>query len=249
MAEIGKPPEICQLHFMLRGINPLVWRRVFIRSDSKIADPHYILQIAFHWTEFHHHRFLIRGKALGFGRAGCTAFPTPARKVCLADFHFRLDEQFVYEYDFGDLWEHHIRFEGVRPLEARKFYSVCLEGARAAPPEDCGGPWAHRELMDHYGLNPPRDELQQVADALEWAFRAKGHEKVRDVLGDVDAFQGAGERVEASPGFGRIGSRAAFLIDIKACHRNLKLGRVDCRWEPGIFLRRDPKKRHPQSGI
>jgi hypothetical protein len=184
---------------MLRGINPSVWRRILIRSESTIADLHYILQIAFHWTESHHHRFLICGKEFGIGRAACTASTTHARKVCLADFHFRLDEQFVYEYYLGDLWEHHIRFEGAKPLESRRFYSVCLAGARAAPPEDCGGPWAYRELMDHYGLNPPWDDLQQIADALESAFEAEGHEKVRDVLGGVVAFQGAGSEWKRHP--------------------------------------------------
>jgi hypothetical protein len=64
VAEIDNAPEIFQFHFhfLLRGISPLVWRRVLIRSDDTIADLHYILQIVFCWTDSHLHRFVIRGR-------------------------------------------------------------------------------------------------------------------------------------------------------------------------------------------
>ncbi|MDJ0799136.1 MAG: plasmid pRiA4b ORF-3 family protein, partial [Calothrix sp. MO_167.B12] len=37
---------IYQLHIFILGISPMIWRRVKIRSDSTIADLHYIIQIA-----------------------------------------------------------------------------------------------------------------------------------------------------------------------------------------------------------
>ena len=65
MVKIDKPPEIYRLHIMLLKINPPIWRRMLVRSDSSIADLHYTLQIAFDWSDFHLHRFLIRGKEYG----------------------------------------------------------------------------------------------------------------------------------------------------------------------------------------
>jgi hypothetical protein len=38
---------VYQLRVVLRGISPLIWRRLLIRSDSSIADLHRTLQIEF----------------------------------------------------------------------------------------------------------------------------------------------------------------------------------------------------------
>ena len=43
-----------------------------------------------------------------------------------------------------------MRLEQILPLEPGRYYPVCIGGRRAAPPEDCGGPWAFLELRQHY---------------------------------------------------------------------------------------------------
>jgi hypothetical protein len=45
MVEIDKPSAIFQLHVMLKEINPPIWRRILMRSDSSIADLHYIMGV------------------------------------------------------------------------------------------------------------------------------------------------------------------------------------------------------------
>lgn len=62
-----------------------------------MADLHYILQIAFHWSDFHLHRFLIRSIEYGISRAGCVGFSTNPQKVTLADFNFRFKERFLID--------------------------------------------------------------------------------------------------------------------------------------------------------
>jgi Plasmid pRiA4b ORF-3-like protein len=32
-----------------------------------------------------------------------------AREIKLRNLHFRINERFLYEYDFGDLWQHQVR--------------------------------------------------------------------------------------------------------------------------------------------
>ena len=105
MADQEKSFQIYQFHVLLRCINPPVWRRLLMRSDSNLVDVHYALQIAFHKTDFHLHKFLIQGKDYGIGRAGCPGFSTSSSQTFLADFHFRARERFLYEYDFRDLWQ------------------------------------------------------------------------------------------------------------------------------------------------
>jgi hypothetical protein len=90
MVQPNAPVEIYQLHILLLQVNPPIWRRLHVRSDSSIATLHDLLQIGFNWSDFHLHRFVIRGKEYGVSRTGCTTFTTDARKVLLSQFGFRV---------------------------------------------------------------------------------------------------------------------------------------------------------------
>ena len=56
---------IYRLHVWLRQISPMIWRRLLVRSDSTITDLHYIMQIAFGWSDEHLNRFHIHGQDYG----------------------------------------------------------------------------------------------------------------------------------------------------------------------------------------
>jgi hypothetical protein len=53
----------------------------------------------------------------------------------------------LYTYDFGDDWRHDVHLIGVRPFEPERIYPACLDGARAGPPEDSGGPPGYERLL------------------------------------------------------------------------------------------------------
>ena len=95
MVQSNAPGEIYQLHILLLQINPPIWRRLHVRSDSSIATLHELLQIAFDWSDFHLHRFVIRGKEYGLSRVGGSTFRTDAKKALLSQFHFRVNERFT----------------------------------------------------------------------------------------------------------------------------------------------------------
>ena len=105
----------------------MLWRRFLVRSDSTLADLHVLLQIGFDWTDFHLHRFRIRKKDYAVPRLGGLGCHD-AREIKLADLHFRINERFLYEYDFGDLWQHQVRIEKRLEIEASRSYPVCLGG-------------------------------------------------------------------------------------------------------------------------
>ncbi len=53
-----------------------------------------------------------------------------------------------YEYDFGDSWEHKIPVEKLLAADAvSATVALCLAGARACPPEDCGGVGGYENLL------------------------------------------------------------------------------------------------------
>ena len=112
----------------IQGINPIICRRLVVSADNTLADLHYVIQIAFSWTDYHLHGFRIHGKEFGIPRLGGPWYSQDARRVRLLDFHFRVNERFLYEYDFTDGWEHQVRIERFIPQSRRRF----IRGASAA---------------------------------------------------------------------------------------------------------------------
>ena len=153
------PLRIYQLRIVLRGISSLIWRRVFVRSDMTLAHLHALLQIVFAWSDEHLHSFHIHGKEYGSNGA-------PTRGVVLYDLCLHRGERFRYVYDFGAYWECDIRLEAMLPQTARQVYPVCTGGKRAAPPEDCRGPWGYLERLDQHRLSPPLEAMGVVAEAI-----------------------------------------------------------------------------------
>lgn len=142
--------KIYQIRVWVRKISPMIWRRLLIRSDSTIADLHYILQIAMGWSDYHLHMFRIHGKQYGISRICGISFSDNPEKIKLEQFCFRPNEKFIYEYDFTDQWVHEVRIEKILPFDKKKTYPVCIGGARCGPSEDCGGPWAFMAHQEEY---------------------------------------------------------------------------------------------------
>jgi hypothetical protein len=172
---------ILQLRAVLRGVSPLIWRRLLVPSDASIAQLHEILQVAFGWEDMHLHRLDIRGREYGLNREGGLFFDTDARKVRISDLKLRRMERFTYEYDFGDCWVHDLRIEATLPVDPAKCYPVCVGGKRSAPPEDCGGPdvfmqnrWRYKAM----GSGEAREELEDLIDDVdeeEWEISRRYH--------------------------------------------------------------------------
>jgi hypothetical protein len=76
-------PIAYQLRVFLRGISPMICRRLLVRNDSTIMDLHYALQIAFGWSDSHLHRFHIHGRHYGVGHRGGLSFDADPQAVHL----------------------------------------------------------------------------------------------------------------------------------------------------------------------
>jgi hypothetical protein len=59
---------------------------------------------------------------------------------------------------------HRIRVKKVYPARAGKQYPACIAGARAGPPEDCGGVSGYDHLLESL-LDPGAEDHE---DTLEW---------------------------------------------------------------------------------
>jgi len=138
----AKHAEICQLKITLRYIRPPVWRRVQVLSDITLAKLHRIIQLAMGWYDSHLHQFIVGEKY--YGVPSIDEFSElelkDERKARLSQVLWKSKQKMVYEYDFGDGWEHEILLEKVLQPDPGVRYPRCIGGARACPPEDCGGP-------------------------------------------------------------------------------------------------------------
>ena len=161
-------PEVLQLRAVLRGISPLIWRRLLVRGDTSGARLHEILQVAFGWQNMHLHRFEIRGREYEVPQEGGIFFGTDAHEALIGQLKLRRLERFTYEYDFGDSWVHDVRIEASLPFDPKKrVYPVCIAGQRAAPPEDCGGPQAFMATRFEYTLISESRFLHESDDLLD----------------------------------------------------------------------------------
>jgi hypothetical protein len=159
--------QIYQFRIWIKGISPMIWRRLLVKSNSTIADLHHSIQIAMGWDDEYLNQFIIRGKSYGVYHDGGMGFSDNAMQVYLSTFQFRPKEKFTYEYNFFDHWEHEIRFEKQLPIDPRKTYPLCIGGNRCVPPEDCGGPWAFMELQDHYSPWSIEDKVVELFENYE----------------------------------------------------------------------------------
>ncbi len=74
-------------------------------------------------------------------------------------------DKIIYEYDFGDSWEHELLLEKVLAPDPAVRYPICVTGKRACPPEDCGGIWGYAELLE--ALSSPNHP--EHVSMREWA--------------------------------------------------------------------------------
>jgi Plasmid pRiA4b ORF-3-like protein len=182
--------SIYQLRIVLRGISPLIWRRVLVRSETTLAQLHGLLQILFAWSDEHLHSFHIYGRE--YDSSGASTHNIRLHDLCL-----HRGERFRYVYDFGASWECDIRLEALLPLAPRRVYPVCIGGKRAAPPEDCRGAWGYLERLEQHRLSPPLEAMGVVAKAISTLLEADPQTSVREALGDLDEFREAVDCLDA----------------------------------------------------
>ncbi len=157
-----------QIKIALRHIRPPVWRRIQIAGDTRLGKLHRILQATMGWTNSHLHAFRVGRTSYGEPDPEFPADIKNERNVRLDSIAAEGDT-FIYEYDFGDGWEHEIKIEQVSPAEPGTRYPVCLAGKRACPPEDCGGPPGYEHLLEVL-RDPQHGEHKEMAEWVGGPF-------------------------------------------------------------------------------
>jgi len=151
-----------QLKITLQDVEPAVWRRVLVPSDFTLYELHHVIQIAMGWEDCHLHDFTIKQERYTVPSRDDFDDSFDATRVQVADA-VRPRSKFVYQYDFGDRWNHILLVEKV-VRDAALSGPICVDGARACPPEDSGGAWGYAETLE--ALSKPDDE--ETEELREW---------------------------------------------------------------------------------
>ena len=86
--------NIYAIKVALRGISPMIWRRLQLSGNTSLADLHHIIQLAMGWENDYLHSFHIFGKDYGIAYEGGLSFSDNPLTVILDDFGFDIGDRF-----------------------------------------------------------------------------------------------------------------------------------------------------------
>lgn len=161
---------IYQIKITLSGSNPQIWRRFLIGSNENLFVLHQVIQVVMGWRNSHLHQYKQNKRYYGQPdtESGFGLETLDEKEYKINQVMKKPKDKMIYEYDFGDSWEHNLILEKILTKDEKINHPICLEGAMACPPEDCGG------LGGYYNLlaiikNPEDEEYEEM---MEWL----GHE-------------------------------------------------------------------------
>ncbi len=141
-------PRYFEFEVSLREVKPRIWRRFLLREGATFQELHDAIQDGCGWQNEHLFAFRESGKpgqtiAAASDEEGIDDPQPDATRVKIATAFAPGDKKgCLYEYDFGDGWLHDVDVRQVVELH-ENFKRRLLDGARAFPPEDCGGVWGY----------------------------------------------------------------------------------------------------------
>ena len=112
---------IAILRIEIEYIEPLIWRRIAVRTSMNLKALHKVIQAAMGWLDYHLWEFTADDRRYGipipddpdWNRRISNAASTKLSALLTAGV-----TEFGYMYDFGDDWAHRIIVEAIEPAEA-----------------------------------------------------------------------------------------------------------------------------------
>jgi hypothetical protein len=179
--------KIYQIQIALRGFKPKIWRRILVQSDLLLNELHRIIQTTMGWTNSHLHQF-IKDKTYYKMHHPDDDFwgemnDVDYKKIKISDLLKNEKDKIVYEYDFGDSWEHDVILEKILPFDEKFKYPICLKGMMHCPPEDVGGIWGYENMLEIL-QQPEHEEYDSYIEWLGGEFRPEDFDidEVNDML-------------------------------------------------------------------
>lgn len=142
--------RVFRIRVQLRWIDPPIWRQLLVPERISLTRLHRLLQAAMGWTDSHLYDFrfgdgrrYVELASQGELREGdLEAYGLPLTALELEE-----GSRLAYTYDFGDDWIHDLFVEEVREARDDEILPALIDGERACPPENSGGPPGYANLL------------------------------------------------------------------------------------------------------
>jgi len=164
----NRPNATLQLHIELRGSKPKIWRRVLVPETITLAKLHAVIQAVFGWGGGHLHEFQVGEERFGTPDREYDAWgEVRSERTTRLASALGAARTMNYVYDFGDNWQHRIKVEKTLAPAPTGTLPLCVAGANAAPPDDCGGIYGYYDFVA--ALSDPNHP--EHAEMTEWISR------------------------------------------------------------------------------
>jgi len=183
--------KIYQIQIALKRFKPKIWRRLLIPSDLLLSDFHKVIQTSMGWTNSHLHQFIKNRTFYTVKMQDDDLWDemdnVDYKEIKISDLLKKEKDKIVYEYDFGDGWEHDIILEKILPPDNDTKHPICLTGKMNCPPEDCGGIWGYSDMLEIL-KDPDHEEYESYIEWLGEEFDPKYFDKdeVNELLREKD---------------------------------------------------------------
>lgn len=158
------------LRIELENSEPLIWRELEVPSSLCLTSLAQAILLAFGWNEDHLHQFLESRKnhyATSINELGGTLYPgtKDGSRYGVSHLLKKQGDSVLFEYDYGDSWYHKVKLKSVADYADYETKAVRLiGGANACPPDDCGGIYRYRHLVELMQKKPQSSELSEFYD-------------------------------------------------------------------------------------
>ena len=163
-------PKKSTLRIELENSEPLIWRELEVPSNLCLTSLAQAILLAFGWNEDHLHQFLESRKnhyATSMNELGGTLYPgtKDGSRYGVSHLLKKQGDSVLFEYDYGDSWYHKVKLKSVADYADYETKAVRLiGGANACPPDDCGGIYRYRHLVELMQKKPQSSELSEFYD-------------------------------------------------------------------------------------
>ena len=181
-----------QIKITLKNSKPTIWRLILIPSNLSLRDFHKVIQVTMGWTNSHLHQFkhgreYYAPKSKNGEDFGFDDYSLNYSRVNVNTLLKNEKDKMVYEYDFGDDWEHNIVLEKIVNTARDKKDVTCLTGKNNCPPEDCGGIYGYYDLLEII-KNPNHELYEEYSEWIDVDFDPTYFDKdeINEVLSSDD---------------------------------------------------------------
>lgn len=156
--------HIYELRIALAENKPEIWRVFQVPAAISLRKLHKVIQHVMGWEDYHLYSFEKSGIIFGRPDPDFTSDTVNDHGVSLYCLLKREGDQLTYVYDFGDNWQHQVTLQRILPEKPDMKHALCLDGANACPPEDCGSHHGYAEYCEAI-LDPNHDQHEEC---LAW---------------------------------------------------------------------------------